>query len=90
MRVLVAIDGSEAAGFAVDLVSDVASPAETENLVAGAVECGAGLFGGPWPALAMAQADTLEAELRGSPELSPSTSTPWPPLASSMTSSRAR
>ena len=64
MRVLVAIDGSEAAGLAVDLVADVAWPAGTEILVAEAVESGAGLFGGPWPALAMVQADTLEAEMR--------------------------
>ena len=64
MRVLVAIDGSEPAGLAVDLVADAAWPAGTEILVAEAVESGAGLFGGPWPALAMVQADTLEAELR--------------------------
>ena len=48
MRVLVAIDGSERAGVAVDLVADVAWPAGTEILVAEAVESGAGLFGGPW------------------------------------------
>ena len=71
MRVLVAIDGSEQAGVAVDLVANVAWPAGTEILVAEAVESGAGLFGGPWPAPAMVQADTLEAELRGSPELMP-------------------
>ena len=65
MRVLVAIDGSEQAAVAVDLVADVAWPAGTEILVAEAVESGAGLFGGPWPALAMVQADTLEAQLRG-------------------------
>ena len=64
MRVLVAIDGSERAGVAVDLVADVAWPAGTEILVAEAVESGAGLFGGSDPALTMIQADTLEAELR--------------------------
>ena len=64
MRVLVAIDGSDPAGVAVDLVADVAWPAATEILVAEAVESGAALFGGPWPALAMVQADRLEAEIR--------------------------
>ena len=64
MRVLVAIDGSEPAGLAVDLVAEAAWPAGTEILVAEAVESGAGLFGGPWPEIAMVQADTLEAELR--------------------------
>ncbi|MDO8485937.1 MAG: universal stress protein [Candidatus Limnocylindrales bacterium] len=68
MRVLVAIDGSEPAGVAVDLVSDVSWPAGTEILVAEAVESGAGLFGGPWPALALAQADSLEAEIRAEAE----------------------
>ncbi len=63
MRVLVAIDGSERAGLAVDLVADAAWPAGTEILVAEAVESVAGLFGGSWSALAMVQADTLEAEL---------------------------
>ncbi len=64
MRVLVAIDGSEAANLAVDLVADAAWPSGTAILVAEAVEFGGGLFGGPDPALAMIQADTLEAELR--------------------------
>jgi nucleotide-binding universal stress UspA family protein len=64
MRVLVAIDGSGPAGLGVDLVADVAWPAGTEILVAEAVETGAGLFGGPWPALAMVQADRIEAEIQ--------------------------
>ena len=64
MRVLVAIDGSEPASLAVELVAEAAWPAGTEILVAEAVESGAGLFGGPWPALAMVQAEALEAELR--------------------------
>ena len=64
MRVLVAIDGSEPAGLAVDLVADVTWPAGTAILVAQAVETGAGLFGGPWPALAMVQTDRIEAEIR--------------------------
>ena len=64
MRILVAIDGSEPAGLGVDLVVNVAWPAGTAILVAEAVETGAGLFGGPWPALAMIQTYRIEAEIR--------------------------
>jgi nucleotide-binding universal stress UspA family protein len=64
MRVLLAIDGSEPAGLAVDLVANVSWPPGTGILVAQAVETGAGLFGGPWPALAMVQTDRIEAEIR--------------------------
>lgn len=64
MRVLLAIDGSDSAGVAVDLVAGVDWPGGTEVLVAEAVESGAGLFGGPWPAIAMVQADGLEAAMR--------------------------
>jgi nucleotide-binding universal stress UspA family protein len=68
MRVLVAIDGSVSAAIAVDLVAHVAWPSGTKLLVVEAVETGPGLFGGPWPALAMVQADSLEAELRAEAE----------------------
>jgi nucleotide-binding universal stress UspA family protein len=68
MRVLVAIDGSAPSALAVDLVANVAWPAGTEIVVAEAVESGAGLFGGPWPALAMLQADRIEAEIRAEAE----------------------
>jgi nucleotide-binding universal stress UspA family protein len=64
MRVLVAVDGSEPAGLAVDLVAGVAWPEGSEILVAQAVEMGAFLFGGPWPALAVVQTDRIEAEIR--------------------------
>ncbi len=64
MRVLVGIDGSEPAGMAVDLVTQIAWPPATEIVVAMAVETGAGLFGGPWPAPVNVQADRLEDELR--------------------------
>jgi nucleotide-binding universal stress UspA family protein len=64
MRVLVAIDGSAPAAVAVDLVSNIAWPAASEIFVVEAVESGAGLFGGPWPALAVAEADHLETEIR--------------------------
>jgi nucleotide-binding universal stress UspA family protein len=64
MRILVAIDGSEAAAVAVDLVAEVVWPPGTEILVAEAVETGAGIFGGPWPALAAVQTDRIEADIR--------------------------
>ena len=64
MRVLVAVDGSECSALGVDLVANLAWPAGTEVLVAQAVETGAGLFGGPWPALAMVQTDRIEGEIR--------------------------
>jgi nucleotide-binding universal stress UspA family protein len=64
MRVLIAIDGSEPASIAVDLVANAAWPPGTEIVVAKAVVTGPDLFGGPWPALATFQADQIEAELR--------------------------
>jgi nucleotide-binding universal stress UspA family protein len=64
MRVLVAIDGSEPAGLAVDLVANAAWPPDSEIVVAEAVETGAGIYGGPWPSLAVVQTDRVEAELR--------------------------
>ncbi len=68
MRVLVAVDGSPMADLAVDVVASATWPAGTEVLVAESVETGPGLFGGPWPALALVQADRLEAEIRAEAE----------------------
>jgi nucleotide-binding universal stress UspA family protein len=64
MRVFVAIDGSDSASLAVDLVADVAWPGGTTIRVVEAIETGAALFGGPWPTLALVQADELEARVR--------------------------
>ncbi|MFI5042390.1 MAG: universal stress protein [Acidimicrobiales bacterium] len=64
MRVLLAIDGSEPAAIAIDLVADVAWPTGTEIVVAESVETGAGLFGDPWPDLTFAQSDQIEADIR--------------------------
>lgn len=65
MRVLIAIDGSEPAWFAVELAANVAWPPETQIVVAEAVAPGAaGLYSGPWPVLGMVQSDRLEAEFR--------------------------
>lgn len=64
MRVLVAIDGSDAASIALDLVGGIRWPAGTEIVVAEAVEFGEGLFGGPWPAIGMVEVGHLETEIR--------------------------
>ncbi len=64
MRILVAIDGSASASLAVDLVADAAWPSGTTIRVVEAIETGDALFGGPWPTLALVQADELEARLR--------------------------
>ncbi len=66
MKVLLAIDGSEPAGLALDLVADIAWPAGTEFLVAEVVETGAGLFGGLWPALAMGERTAHQQARRSS------------------------
>lgn len=64
MRVLVAIDGSEPAGLAVDLVANAVWPPDSQIVVAEAVETGAGIYGGPWPALAVFDTDRIEADIR--------------------------
>ena len=64
MRILLATDGSPSAGVAVDLVAGLDWPPGTAIRVAEAIETGAALFGGPWPALATVQIDKLEAEVR--------------------------
>jgi nucleotide-binding universal stress UspA family protein len=63
MRILVAIDGSESASLAIDLVADVAWPGGTTIRVVEAIETGAALFAS-WPGLALVQADEIEARLR--------------------------
>jgi nucleotide-binding universal stress UspA family protein len=63
MRVLVAIDGSPAAGLAVDLVAGIGWPVVTSIRVVEAVEMGQALWDGTWPAAALIQADRLEADL---------------------------
>ena len=64
MRVLVAIDGSAGAGLAIDLTANIAWPVGTTVRVVEAVEMPAALFGGPWPAFVMVEADAIEADLR--------------------------
>jgi nucleotide-binding universal stress UspA family protein len=64
LRVLLATDGSEPAGLAVDLVSNIAWPDASQITVAHAVETAAGLLGGPWPGLAMIETDEIEEAIR--------------------------
>jgi nucleotide-binding universal stress UspA family protein len=63
-RVLLAIDGSEPARRAIDFVANAAWPADSEIVVAQAVESGSGLPGGPWPVLAVVDTERIEADLR--------------------------
>lgn len=63
-RVLLAIDGSPASDIAVDLVGGLAWPTGTALRVVHAVDLGPGLFGGPWPSLALTQLDELETALQ--------------------------
>ena len=63
-RVLLAIDGSAAADLSVDLVAGLAWPPGTAIRVLQAVDLGPGLFGGPWPSLALTQVDRLAIALR--------------------------
>lgn len=62
-RVLVAIDGSAPSDVAVDLVAALDWPPGTAIRVVEAIDIGPGLFGGPWPALALTQSDELEIAL---------------------------
>lgn len=64
MRVLLATDGSASAGVAADLVAGIEWPAGTAIRIVEAIETGAALFGGPWLAVAIDDAERLEAELR--------------------------
>jgi nucleotide-binding universal stress UspA family protein len=64
MRILLAIDGSEPADMAVELAANLGLPAGSTIEVLEAVESGVELFGGPWPAIALVDADRLEEDLR--------------------------
>lgn len=64
MRVLVAIDGSECAGIAVDLVGGLAWPAGTVLQVAEVVPSGAAVFGGPWPPVPPIDTTSIDQGIR--------------------------
>jgi nucleotide-binding universal stress UspA family protein len=64
MRVLLATDGSPAAGVAVDLVASVGWPAGTHVQAVAAVGWGVTPLVGPWATVSTADAAVLEARLR--------------------------
>jgi nucleotide-binding universal stress UspA family protein len=66
MHILLGTDGSASAGVALDLVAGIDWPPGTVIRIAEAIETGQALFDGPWPALAIAQAEALDAELHAS------------------------
>ncbi len=68
MRVLLASDGSRAAGVATDLVVGLDWPTGSTVTVLDVVPTGAGVFGGPWPDLALIESDTIREAMRGDAE----------------------
>jgi nucleotide-binding universal stress UspA family protein len=64
MRVLIAIDGSDNAATALDLVAGIAWPEGSVVRVVEAVDPGASSLGGPWPTFALLDADRVEADIR--------------------------
>lgn len=64
MRILVASDGSESAGVAVDLVASVAWPAGSTIHVVEAVAAGPLVFGGPWPPMPPNDAALVDEQIR--------------------------
>jgi nucleotide-binding universal stress UspA family protein len=64
LRIIVATDGSEAAGVGVELVRGIDWPDGSSVTVVEAVESGVGLFGGPWPTLALNQVERIEEAIR--------------------------
>ncbi len=64
MRVLVAIDGSECAGVAIDLVGGLHWPAGTEVRVLEVVPAGAAVFGGPWPPIPPLDTTLIDRDIR--------------------------
>ena len=64
MRVLVAIDGSECAGVAVDLVGGLQWPTGTVIRVVEVVPSGAAVFGGPWPPVPPLDTRSIDRSIR--------------------------
>lgn len=64
MRVLVATDGSECAGVAVDLVAGLDWPAATVFHVVEVVPAGVTVFGGPWPPITPADTRAIDQDIR--------------------------
>jgi nucleotide-binding universal stress UspA family protein len=63
MRILVATDGSECAGVAVDLVAAMAWPPNSTIHVVNAVASGVAVFGGPWPPLPPIDTTTFDDDI---------------------------
>ena len=64
MRVLVATDGSECAGVAIELVAGLGWPAGTELHVVEVVPSGAAVFGGPWPPVTAIDTKEVDRAIR--------------------------
>jgi len=64
MRILVATDGSECAGVAVDLVAALDWPAESTIHVVEAVASGMAVFGGPWPPAQPVDTTAIDDDIR--------------------------
>ena len=59
-----AIDGSEQAGIAVDLVAGLEWPAGSTLQVVEVVSSGVSVFGGPWPPIAPVDTSSIDTEIR--------------------------
>lgn len=64
MRVLVATDGSECAGVAIDLVAGLGWPEDTVVHAVEVVPSGVAVFGGPWPPMAPVDTSAIDVDLR--------------------------
>lgn len=63
MRILVATDGSESAGIAVDFAASVAWPPGSTIRVVQAVAAGPMVFGGPWPPMLPSDPALIDEEI---------------------------
>lgn len=68
MRVLVATDGSQCSGVAVDLVAGLHWPTGTQIHVVQAVPSGVAVFGGPWPPITPVDTSAFDREIRDQAE----------------------
>jgi nucleotide-binding universal stress UspA family protein len=63
MQALLATDGSAGAGVALDLARGLRWPAGSRVRIVTVVPSGAAVFAGPWPAVALLQADAIASRL---------------------------
>jgi nucleotide-binding universal stress UspA family protein len=64
MRVILAVDGSEPSGLAVDLVAAAAWPPGTGIDIVQVIDLASLVYGGPWPAVPTIAPDQIEADFR--------------------------